>query len=67
MVLTEIRPDGTTKDLIDATCSAYVLAVAQDQSGELRLLTDHAGPPGQRRTALSGLTAHIQATLGLGR
>ena len=67
ITLSEIRSDGTTKQLIEGACSAYVLAITEDRSGELRVLTDHDGPPTQRRKALDALTAHIRATIGLER
>jgi hypothetical protein len=67
ITLSEIRSDGTTKLLIEGPCSAYVLAITEDRNGELRVLTDHDGPPSQRRRALDALTAHIRATIGLER
>lgn len=67
LTLVEIRPDGTTKQLVDGICTAYLLAISEDKDGELRVLTDHDGPPLQRRTALNSLTAHIRATIGLER
>lgn len=67
ITLVELGPDGTTKERIAGTCSAYVLAMCADINGELRILTDHDGPPGQRRTAITSLTQHIRATVGLGR
>ncbi len=67
LTLSEIRPDGTTKQLIDGLCTAYLLAITQDKDGDLRVLTDHDGPPAQRWTALKRLTAHIRATIGIER
>lgn len=67
ITLVEIGPDGTTKELVAGTCSAYVLAICKDLNGELRILTDHDGPCGQRRNAIRSLTEHIRATIGLGR
>lgn len=63
----ETRPDGTTKERIAGTCSAYVLAISEDRDGELRVLTDHDGPIQQRRIAVTSLTEHVKATIGLGR
>ena len=63
----EIHPDGTTKERFDGTCDAYVLAVAQERNGELRVFTDHDGPVRQRRRAIQSLMAHVRATIGLGR
>lgn len=67
ITLVEIRPDGTTKDRIEGTCEAYIVAITQHAGGELRVLTDHDGPVTQRRNALQALTAHIRATIGLKR
>ena len=63
----EIHPDGTTKERFDGTCDAYVLAVAQERNGELRVFTDHDGPVRQQRRAIQSLMAHVRATIGLGR
>ncbi len=53
ITLAEVRSDGTTRQLIDGTCSAYLLAITHDpEHGELRVLTDHDGPADQRRTGL---------------
>ncbi len=41
VTLSEVRPDGTTKERFDGTCDAYVLAVAQEHNDELRIFTDH--------------------------
>ncbi len=67
ITLVEIGLDGSTKELIAGTCSAYVLAICKDLNAELRVLTDHDGPTQQRRTAIRSLTEHIRATIGLGR
>ncbi len=67
ITLSEIRSDGTTKRLIEGACSAYILAIVEDRNGELRVLTDHDGPPSQRRRALDALLGHIGATIGLER
>jgi hypothetical protein len=67
ITLVEIAADGTEKELIAGTCSAYVLAICKDLNGELRILTDHDGPTRQRRTAIRSLTEHVRATIGLGR
>ncbi|HET7486663.1 MAG TPA: hypothetical protein VFJ85_01955 [Acidimicrobiales bacterium] len=63
----EHAADGTTKELVGGRCSAFVLAICADVNGELRLLTLHEGPTGQRRKAISALSEHIRATIGLGR
>lgn len=65
--LSEVRPDGTTKELLAGDCSAYVVAISEERDGELRILTDHDGPTRQRRKAIRSLTEHIRATIGLGR
>jgi hypothetical protein len=65
--LQEIRPDGTTKERFDGICDAYVLGVAQEHNGELRVFTDHDGPTRQRRRAIQSLMTHVRATIGLGR
>lgn len=63
----EHAPDGTTKELLGGRCSAFVLAVCADINGELRVLTMHEGPTGQRRMAIKSLTEHMRSTIGLGR
>jgi hypothetical protein len=67
ITLAEIHRDGTTRQLVEGICSAYILAITDDGHGELRVLTDHDGPADQRRRALESLTAHIRSTIGLGR
>ncbi len=67
ITLVEHTPEGGTKELLAGRCSAFVLAICADVNGELRLLTLHEGPTGQRRKAISALTEHIRATIGLGR
>ena len=67
IALSEFRPDGTLKVRIEGNCSAFVLAITEDRTGELRVLTDHDGPANQRRTALRSLTEHIRVTIGLKR
>lgn len=47
--LEEIGSDGTTKGRFSGTCDAYLLAVAQEDGGELRMFTYHDGPVPQRR------------------
>lgn len=65
--VSEVRPDGTTKERFDGTCDAYVLGVAQERNGELRVFTDHDGSVRHRRRAVQSLVAHVRATIGLGR
>lgn len=65
--LHEVRPDGSTKELLAGDCSAYVIAIGEERDGELRVFTDHDGPVRQRRKAIRSLTEHIRATIGLGR
>ena len=65
--LVEHSPDGSTKELVGGTCSAFVLAICAQTKGELRILTLHEGPTSQRRKAIRSLTQHIRATIGLGR
>ncbi|MHB1533136.1 MAG: hypothetical protein ACYC1D_00700 [Acidimicrobiales bacterium] len=67
IVVSELTPDGTVKERIAGDCSAYLVTITAEINGELRILTDHDGPSDQRRTALASLTAHIKATIGLGR
>ncbi len=67
ITLIEHTPDGTTKELVAGRCSAFVLAICAEINGELRVLTLHEGPTGQRRKAITTLTEHIRATVGLGR
>jgi hypothetical protein len=67
ITLVEHTPEGGTKELVAGRCSAFVLAICADVNGELRVLTLHEGPTGQRRKAISALTEHIRATIGLGR
>jgi hypothetical protein len=67
VLLERIEPDGTTREIVAGDCSAYVLAICAEVNGELRVLTDHDGPPGQRRKAIRSLTEHIRRTIGLGR
>jgi len=65
--VSEVRPDGTTKERFDGTCDAYVLGVTQERNGELRVFTDHDGSVRQRRRAIQSLMVHVRATIGLGR
>lgn len=67
ITLVEHSPDGSTKELVAGTCSAFVLAICAETRGELGILTLHEGPTSQRRKATSSLTQHIRATIGLGR
>jgi hypothetical protein len=67
ITLVEHTPDGTTKELVAGRCSAFVLSICADVNGELRVLTVHEGPTSQRRRAITALTEHIRATIGLGR
>lgn len=67
ITLIEHTPDGTTRELLAGRCSAFVLAICADVNGELRVLTLHEGPTRQRRKAITALTEHIRATIGLGR
>ena len=67
IVVSELTPDGTVKERIAGDCSAYLVTITADINGELRILTDHDGPPDQRRKALASLTAHVKAVIGLGR
>ena len=62
-MLGELSPDGTAKELIDATATAFVLDIALEHAGQLRVLTDHDGPVPQRQSALQSLTTHIRATI----
>lgn len=55
ITLSEFLPDGTLKVRIEGNCSAYVFAVTEDRTGDLRVLTDHDGHVDQRRTALNSL------------
>ena len=64
VTLAEYEQDGTLKVRLEGNCSAFVLAVCEDRDGPLRVLTDHDGPPDQRRTALQALRDHIQTTIG---
>ncbi len=62
IALAEVRPDGTTRQLIDGTCSAYILAITRDpEHGELRVLTDHYGPADQREGQPSRASRPISA------
>ena len=67
LTLIEHLPNGTTKERFHGDCEAYTLAVTTTARGELRVFTDHDGPIQQRQTALQALTAHIKATIGIGR
>jgi hypothetical protein len=67
ITLSEVRPDGTTKERLSGDCSAYVIAICEERNGELRVLTDHDGPTSQRRRAIQSLMAHAHTTIGLGR
>jgi len=67
LTLVEHLPDGSIKERFHGDCEAYTLAVTTTVGGELRVFTDHDGPPQQRRTALQALTAHIKTTIGIGR
>lgn len=67
IVISELTPDGTIKERVAGDCSAYLMAITADINGELRILTDHDGPPAQRRKALNSLIAHIHASIGLER
>lgn len=60
----EHAADGTTKELVAGRCSAFVLAICADVNGELRVLTVHEGPTGQRRRAIGALSEHLGATIG---
>lgn len=60
----EHAADGTTKELVAGRCSAFVLAICADVNGELRVLTVHEGPTGQRRRAIGALSEHVRATIG---
>lgn len=64
IVLSELSPEGTVKERIAGECSAYLVAITADVNGELRILTDHDGPPDQRKKALDSLTAHVKAIIG---
>lgn len=67
IVVSELTADGAVKERIAGDCSAYLVTITAEINGELRILTDHDGPPDQRRKALASLAAHIKATIGLGR
>jgi hypothetical protein len=67
ITLSEFNPDGTLTVRIEGNCSAFVVALTEDRTHNLRVLTDHDGPIEQRRTALTALTTHIKTTIGLGR
>jgi hypothetical protein len=67
ITLSEVRPDGTTKERLSGDCSAYVIAICEERNGELHVLTDHDGPTRQRRRAIQSLMTHVRATVGLGR
>ncbi len=49
ITLVEHTPEGGAKELVAGRCSAFVLAICADVNGELRVLTLHEGPTGQRR------------------
>ena len=66
ITLEEWQPDGTRTVRVEGNCSAFVLAVCEDRTGPLQVLTQHDGPPAQRRAALKALREHIRATIGLG-
>lgn len=67
ITLSEFGPDGSLRVRIEGNCSAYVVAITEDRTGDLRILTDHDGPVDQRRKALRSLTEHIRVTIGLKR
>ena len=67
IALHEFQEDGSLKVRVEGNCSAYVVAITEDRTGDLRILTEHDGPAAQRRKALLSLTQHIRATIGLGR
>lgn len=67
ITLSEFQPDGTLRTRVEGNCSAYVVAITEDRTGDLRILTDHDGPVDQCRKALRSLSAHIRATIGGGR
>ena len=60
----EHAADGTTKELVAGRCSAFVLAICADANGELRVLTVHEGPTGQRQRAIDALSEHVRSTIG---
>jgi hypothetical protein len=63
ITVTEWHDDGTQHVRLEGNCSAFVLAVCDDRTGDLRVLTDHDGPAQQRRTALTALSEHVRATI----
>ena len=65
LTLAEYQADGTLKVRIEGNCSAYVIGICEDRTGPLRVLTDHDGPPEQRRRALTALRDHVRKTIGL--
>ena len=64
IVISELTPEGSVKERIAGDCSSYLVAITAEVGGELRILTDHDGPPDQRKKALASLTAHVKTIIG---
>jgi len=60
----ELSPEPSIKERVAGDCSSYLVAITAQVGGELRISTDHDGPPDQRNTALASLTAHVKTIIG---
>jgi len=64
IVISELRPEPSIKEPAAGDCSSNLVAITAQVGGELRIFTDHDGPPDQRNTALASLTAHAKTIIG---